>query len=54
MEEDKDKFQPAGMIFAGCMFTGMGIGWVLDHMVPGMFIGMGIGMIAGGIMWKKK
>ena len=33
-------FVPAGLLI------GMGIGWVFDHMVPGLIIGLGAGFLA--------
>ena len=37
--------EKGGQIFVGCMFVGMGIGFLVDHIPAGMFIGMGIGFI---------
>ena len=46
MSNEKSTSQLAGMICGGCMFIGMGIGWALQRMVPGMFIGLGVGLVA--------
>ena len=35
-----------GVLFVGCMFVGMGVGFLTGHLVPGMFIGMGVGFLA--------
>ncbi len=35
-----------GVLFVGCMFVGMGIGFVLHQMPAGLFIGMGVGFLA--------
>jgi putative effector of murein hydrolase LrgA (UPF0299 family) len=52
MENKKINAQSiGGLIFAGCMFIGMGIGFYLNHLLPGIFIGMGVGFIGMGIAW---
>ena len=43
MKNEKDK--RGNYIFVGCMFIGMGIGFLIDHFLVGMFIGMGIGFL---------
>ena len=45
----KEKNKVAGTIFVGCLFLGMGIGFLTGHLVPGLFIGMGVGFIAGAV-----
>jgi len=42
----KEKNQVSGVLFVGCMFIGMGIGFLSGKIVPFMFIGMGIGFLA--------
>lgn len=46
---DKDKKKDAqkigGLLFTGCMFIGMAIGWYSGAFTIGMFAGMGIGFI---------
>ena len=32
-------------IFLGCMFVGIGLGFVFDNVVAGTMIGMGVGFI---------
>jgi hypothetical protein len=47
----KDKKMVAGGIFipAG-IFLGMGIGWIFDYLVQGMFIGLGAGFLGLAII----
>lgn len=40
-----EKNKIAGALFVGCLFIGMGIGFFLGKLLPGMFIGMGIGFL---------
>lgn len=49
-EEKKSKWKTAGGLFipAG-LFIGMGIGWAMDHLIPGLFIGLGGGFLLYGI-----
>ncbi len=35
-----------GLVFIACMFLGMGIGMILDHVSAGTIIGMGVGFLA--------
>lgn len=46
---DKKK-SPAGLIFTGFMFIGMGVGFLLGQFLPGLFIGMGAGFITMAII----
>ncbi|MBI3502359.1 MAG: hypothetical protein HY063_11250 [Bacteroidetes bacterium] len=34
-----------GLLFVGCMFIGMALGWYFDAYQIGMFGGMGVGFI---------
>ena len=43
-KEEKNKV--TGVLFTGCMFVGMGVGFLTGHLLPGMFIGMGVGFLA--------
>ena len=45
--EPKEKNKLAGALFLGCMFIGMGIGYIMHDLRAGMFIGMGVGFLAG-------
>ena len=44
-EESKKKWEVPGICIPAGLFIGMGIGWALGHLVPGMFIGLGAGLL---------
>ena len=44
MIEEKD--QRGNYIFVGCMFVGIGLGFLFEHIPAGTMIGMGVGFIA--------
>ena len=44
MDNKKDK--RGEFAFVGCMFIGMGIGYLIGKFLVGMFIGMGIGFLS--------
>ena len=50
MENEKKKSGSSigGVVFAGCMFIGAGIGMLFDRIEIGGAIGMGVGFIAMG------
>ncbi len=50
-EKNKKASTVGGVIFIGCMFVGMGMGFYFGQLLPGIFIGMGVGFIAMGIVW---
>jgi putative effector of murein hydrolase LrgA (UPF0299 family) len=35
-----------GTIFVGCMFIGLGLGFLFGAVTPGVLIGMGVGFIS--------
>ena len=51
-EEKKSSAVGGGMIFVGCLMLGMGIGFLYNQIVVGLFIGMGAGFIFGAIFKK--
>ena len=52
MAKKENKFDKAsGVIFVGCMFIGMGVGFLLNHLVVGLFVGMGVGFLGMGIVY---
>lgn len=53
-EDKKSVYGISGLIFAGCMFLGMGVGYLFNEQKTGIFIGMGIGFIAMGILSLRK
>lgn len=42
-----------GVLFAGCMFIGMGAGLLTNHLTAGLFAGMGIGVIAAIVIKSR-
>ena len=40
------KKKKVDLAFMGCMFIGMGCGYLIGKFLVGMFIGMGIGFLA--------
>ena len=44
MNNKKDK--RGEFAFVGCMFIGMGVGYLINQFLVGMFIGMGIGFLS--------
>jgi len=44
-DKKKEAKKIGGLLFAGCMFIGMAIGWYAGHLTIGLFSGMGIGFI---------
>ena len=52
MAKKENKFDKAsGVIFVGCMFIGMGVGFLLNHLVVRLFVGMGVGFLGMGIVY---
>ncbi len=43
------KVNPANFFMPGCMFIGMGIGFIFNAIPVGLLIGMGVGLLATGI-----
>lgn len=44
----ENKQNGSWLIAGGCMFIGMGIGWLLGSLRAGLFIGMGVGLVVVG------
>lgn len=42
-----------GFLLPGCMFAGIGIGFLLGDVKIGLFIGMGIGFLLAGFLSMK-
>jgi F0F1-type ATP synthase assembly protein I len=49
LSEEKDKFKKgwdiSGVFIPAGLLIGMGIGWALDHLVPGLLTGLGVGFL---------
>jgi hypothetical protein len=43
-----------GLLFVGCMFIGMAVGWYIDRFQIGMFGGMGIGFIMMAVVYVSE
>lgn len=56
MATKKDnKFDSAGgVVFVGCMFIGMGLGYFFNQFAVGLFIGMGVGFVGMGLVTLMK
>lgn len=44
-EESKRAWTVGGVFIPAGLFIGMGIGWALGYLVPGMFVGLGAGLL---------
>ena len=47
----KDPSAIAGIMFAGCMSIGAGLGLLFGHVAVGGALGMGVGFIVMGGIW---
>jgi len=45
-EQSKRAWTVGGVFVPAGLLIGMGIGWALGYLVPGMFIGLGGGLLA--------
>jgi hypothetical protein len=48
-DNTKKRNTAGGLLFIGCMFVGMGLGFYFGNIVTGVLIGMGAGFVAFGI-----
>lgn len=44
--DNKEKNKTAGMLFVGCFFIGMAIGFAIGKVQIGVFGGLGVGFLA--------
>jgi len=44
-KKTNSKWEVAGICVPAGLFVGMGVGWAMGQMVPGMFIGLGAGFL---------
>lgn len=49
-DKKKEAKKVGGILFVGCMFIGMAIGWYSGFFTAGMFAGMGIGFIMKAVV----
>ena len=49
METDK-KMNPISFLLPGCMFIGIGIGFIFDAIPVGIMIGLGVGLLLTGFL----
>ncbi|MBP6392105.1 MAG: hypothetical protein KA175_18345 [Flavobacteriales bacterium] len=55
MRTERDRnAEIGGLICAGCLFIGMGIGWVLGNLRSGLFIGLGVGLLGMALIRFRK
>ena len=50
-DSSKTRATVGGIIFTGCMFIGLGLGFYFNNILVGLFLGMGTGFVAMGIAW---
>ena len=51
-EAKKTAQKVGGLLFVGCMFLGMAVGWYFDRVTSGMYAGMGIGFMLMAVTMK--
>lgn len=52
-EKKKNAKKIGGLLFTGCMFIGMAIGWYTQSFTIGLFGGMGVGFIMSAVVWAS-
>jgi len=52
-QEPKKRKGISGLVFAACLFLGLGIGIGLDYMPAALFIGMAVGFLAMAVLRHK-
>jgi len=50
-EKTKSGSSIGGVVFIGCMFVGIGFGFIYNAVHIGAVIGMGVGFISMGAVW---
>ena len=56
-DESKRRWEAAGLMIPAGLLIGMGVGWALGYLVPGLFIGLGagfLGMAIARLIYDKK
>jgi hypothetical protein len=55
MARKKDKKKdPVGLLIPGGLFIGMGVGFLMNNLVPGLFIGLGVGFVVAAILYMLR
>jgi len=49
-QKKKETEKIGGLLFVGCMFLGMAVGFFMDKLVIGLFAGMGLGFILRAVV----
>lgn len=49
-QKKKETEKIGGLLFVGCMFLGMAVGYYIDRLVIGLFAGMGLGFILRAVV----
>jgi hypothetical protein len=52
-EKDKKISSAGGLCVPAGLFIGMGIGWALGYLVPGLLIGLGAGLLLMALVQLK-
>ena len=53
-EKNRSTKKAGGLLFVGCMFIGMAIGWYIERFQIGMFGGMGVGFILMAVVYVSE
>jgi len=56
-DETKNAWEISGLFIPAGLLIGLGIGWAMGHIVPGLFVGLGggfVGMAIARIILSKK
>lgn len=53
-EANKNYVKTSWVILPGCMFIGIGLGFLLGKVQIGLFLGMGVGFLLTGLLSMKK
>ena len=54
VKQKKKVTNHSGLFVPGCLFLGMGVGFLIDNLVGGLFIGLGAGFLLMVLYNDKK